>query len=105
MNETVILPPGSGGPAGGTPTGLPSELVEHPRYRIVEELGAGGMGVVYKAEHRLMERTVALKVIGRGLVADADAIERFRREVRAGVTRAVPERWPGRLCAVSVKRS
>jgi serine/threonine protein kinase len=64
-------------------SGIPAELVDHPRYRIIEQLGAGGMGVVYHAEHRLMERPVALKVINARLVADDVAIERFRLEVKA----------------------
>jgi serine/threonine protein kinase/WD40 repeat protein len=46
-------------------------------------LGAGGMGVVYKAEHRLMERAVALKVMTRALVGSAANVDRFRREVKA----------------------
>lgn len=62
---------------------LPAELVEHPRYRIVRQLGAGGMGVVFQAEHRLMERTVALKVINAQLVDSPMAVERFRLEVKA----------------------
>jgi eukaryotic-like serine/threonine-protein kinase len=64
-------------------SGIPPELVDHPRYRVAEELGKGGMGVVYKAEHRLMERPVALKVINHRLVRNKTAIERFRLEVRA----------------------
>jgi serine/threonine protein kinase len=52
-------------------------------YELLGELGRGGMGVVYKAEHSLMRRTVALKVISRGLTGDPAAVERFRREVRA----------------------
>jgi tRNA A-37 threonylcarbamoyl transferase component Bud32/anti-sigma factor RsiW len=62
---------------------VPPELAEHPRYRIVELLGVGGMGVVYKAEHRLMERSVALKVIDRSLTNKPAMVERFRREVKA----------------------
>ena len=62
---------------------VPPELAEHPRYRIVGVLGRGGMGTVFRAEHRLMERQVALKVINRSLTADAKAVERFRREVKA----------------------
>jgi putative intracellular protease/amidase len=65
---------------GGAP---PRELADHPRYRIVKVLGSGGMGTVYQAEHRLMERTVALKVINRQLTSHPTAVDRFRREVKA----------------------
>ena len=46
-------------------------------------LGRGGMGVVYKAEHRLMERVVALKVISRRMISNPSAVERFQREFKA----------------------
>ena len=62
---------------------IPAELVGHPRYRIVKRLGSGGMGTVYLAEHRLMDRSVALKVIRRDLLGNEALVERFRREVRA----------------------
>jgi hypothetical protein len=62
---------------------LPPELRDHPRYRIVRALGRGGMGIVYQAEHKLMERPVAVKVIAADLVASPEAVERFQREVRA----------------------
>jgi anti-sigma factor RsiW len=62
---------------------VPPELANHPRYRILQMLGSGGMGVVYKAEHLLMERLVALKVISRRMTNDPAAVERFRREVRS----------------------
>ncbi len=59
-------------------------LRDHPRYRVLGLVGHGGMGAVYKAEHRLMERLVALKVISPALLANPQAVERFRREVRGG---------------------
>src|SRR5262245_55558722 len=69
---------------------LPPELANHPRYRIVELLGAGGRSVVCRAEHCLMERLVALQVIPPRFVADPSAVERFRREVKAAARLAHP---------------
>src|SRR5262249_43612112 len=62
---------------------LPPELAHHPRYRLMKRLGRGGMGSVYLAEHRLMDRPVALKVIRRDLLEHTALVERFRREVKA----------------------
>jgi serine/threonine protein kinase len=62
---------------------MPAALTDHPRYRIIERLGAGGMGIVFKAEHRLMERIVALKVVNPRLVDNPAAVGRFRQEARA----------------------
>jgi uncharacterized protein (TIGR03067 family) len=61
---------------------VPVDLLDHPRYQILEKLGHGGMGVVYKAQHRLMERVVALKVLNSKLLDRPASIERFRREVK-----------------------
>src|SRR5207247_3425435 len=81
VHETATL----NGPPSTTAVGrdIPAELAEHPRYHVLDLLGSGGMGAVYRAEHRLMERHVALKVINPGLMDKPALVERFRREVKA----------------------
>jgi hypothetical protein len=69
--------------AGGETVEVPPALRDHPRYRVLGLLGRGGMSVVYRAEHRLMNRTVALKILDPWLTGRGASLERFRREVQA----------------------
>ena len=76
-------------PKDGTPlrTALPEDplagRVLSGRYRLMEVLGRGGMGAVYRAHHILMDKPVAVKVLRSELASDPEAVARFHREARS----------------------
>jgi len=59
-------------------------------YLILDKLGAGGMGQVFRARHRRMDRVVAIKVLSKKLLDSPDAVARFQREVKAAARLAHP---------------
>ena len=80
-------------------------------YEIQSELGRGGMGVVYKAREKSLQRDVALKILPRSLAADPNLVKRFLREARAGAQLSqssqtgVTQRNPGALKPGEVRPS
>ncbi|HQR06151.1 MAG TPA: serine/threonine-protein kinase [Gemmatales bacterium] len=64
-------------------TKLLAAFAGHPRYRLIKRIGSGGMGVIYLAEHVVMNRQVVVKFIHPRLLKDEEHRDRFIREVRA----------------------
>ena len=65
---------------------IPGPMLDHPRYEVQQLVGKGGMGRVFKARHRMMDRVVALKVIHQEWVTKQEAVDRFRREMKAAAS-------------------
>ena len=80
--KTCVMPPDF----APRPSANPPESPLHPRvegYEILEVIGVGGMGVVFKARHLQLNRIVALKILGRDALADPTAHRRFQSEAEA----------------------
>ncbi|HET6884539.1 MAG TPA: protein kinase [Pirellulales bacterium] len=76
----------------GSPSSVsaPPELTNHPDYELIKELGQGGMGTVYLAKNRMMDRLEVLKVISKALLDRPGALERFQQEIRSAAKLAHP---------------
>jgi serine/threonine protein kinase/formylglycine-generating enzyme required for sulfatase activity/WD40 repeat protein len=76
----------------GSPSSVsaPPELMNHPDYELIKELGQGGMGTVYLAKNRMMDRPEVLKVISKALLDRPGALERFQQEIRSAAKLAHP---------------
>jgi serine/threonine protein kinase len=91
--ETRTVPPPSEQATlseGGAGQIVPPELTDHPRYQIESCIGHGGMGMVFRARHKVMERQVALKVMRADLTGSSSAFDRFSREVKAAAALSHP---------------
>jgi urea transport system substrate-binding protein len=75
-------PPADEAPAPLSSADVPEELRRHPRYCLTRVLGRGGMGAVFQAQHRLLDRQVVLKVIRPELLDNPSVVQRFERESR-----------------------
>jgi serine/threonine protein kinase len=83
-HETSDRTVGPPAPALGVGNGVPRALAEHPQYTVLKELGRGGMGVVYLAHNKDMDRPEVLKILNQELLARRGALpERFLREIRS----------------------
>jgi tRNA A-37 threonylcarbamoyl transferase component Bud32 len=91
---TEVRPPAVATPDAGPaapPPAAPGEVPPRlPGYEILEEVGRGGMGIVYKARQVERDRLVALKVIRKERLSHPEVVQRFRREVRAAARLSHP---------------
>ena len=87
IDELLLKTQSNGGPSNSAPTGLNGRDLppgtKLGRYSILEPLGAGGMGAVYRARDEKLERVVAIKILAPGLLTGDDSRHRFHKEALA----------------------
>lgn len=80
---TLDICPEDGSPLIAVPQdNLVGQTVDR-RYKVLAEIGKGGMGIIYKAEHQFLQREVALKIVRAEIVQDETSVKRFLNEARA----------------------
>jgi hypothetical protein len=82
LADLSLIDAGANAAGPPSPSTLPPGLAAHPDYQIIRELGQGGMGTVYLAHNRLMDRHEVLKVVSSHLATTSGSMERFLTEVR-----------------------
>lgn len=90
QTQSSVDRPTSAGTAADTPAPGGEATPQLNAYEVLEEIGRGGMGIVYKARQRDRNRIVALKIIRKEKLANADNVARFRREARAAARLSHP---------------